>query len=66
MKEPLWIDEQDALTLHDLFLELDGYSFTASEEDVANAVLALAGGSMEEADYAEFIRSSTQASGAGG
>jgi death-on-curing protein len=113
MKEPLWIDERDALTLHDrllalhggasgvrddgllksalarpqqrlayaradiiqlaavytagivrnhpfvdgnkrtgfvlgiLFLELNGYSFTASEEEAANAVLALASGGLE-------------------
>ena len=132
MKEPLWIDERDALTLHDrllvlhggasgvrddgllksalarprqhfdharaadviqlaavytagivrnhpfvdgnertgfvvgiLFLALNGYSFTASEEEAANAVLALAGGRIEEGDYAEFLRARTQVSGAG-
>jgi death-on-curing protein len=132
MTEPLWIDERDALTLHDrllvlhggasgvrdegllnsalarprqhfayaraadiiqlaavytagivrnhpfvdgnkrtgfvvgiLFLELNGYSFTASEEEAANAVLALADGSIEEGDYAGFLRASTQVSGAG-
>jgi len=132
MKEPLWIDERDTLTLHDrllvlhggasgmrddgllksalarprqhfayaraadiiqlaavytagivrnhpfvdgnkrtgfvvgiLFLELNGYSFTASEEEAANAILALAAGSAEESDYAEFLRARTQVSGAG-
>lgn len=132
MKEPLWIDERDALTLHDrllvlhggasgmrddgllksvlarprqhfayacaadiiqlaavytagivrdqffvdgnkrtgfvvgtLFLELNGYSFTASEAEAANAILALAAGSAEESDYAEFLRARTQVSGAG-
>ena len=132
MKEPLWIDERDALTLHDrllvlhggasgirddgllksalarprqhfayaraadilqlaavytagivrnhpfvdgnkrtgfvvgiLFLELNGYSFTASEEEAANAILALAAGSAEESDYVEFLRARTLVSGAG-
>jgi death-on-curing protein len=128
VREPLWIDERDALTLHDrllaayggasglrddgllksalarprqhfaydsaadivqltaiytagilrnhpfidgnkrtgfivgiLFLELNGYRFTASEEEVANAVLALASGGIEEQDYAAFLRANTQA-----
>jgi death-on-curing protein len=132
MKEPLWIDERDALTLHDrllalnggaagvrdqglltsalarpqqhfayapaadiiqlaavytagivrnhpfvdgnkrtgfvvgiLFLELNGYSFTASEEEAANAVLALAGGRIEESEYADFLRARSQVSSAG-
>ena len=123
MKEPIWIDERDALALHDrllalhggaqgvrddgllksalaraqqmhayadapnmidmaaaytagivrnhpfidgnkrtgfvvgvLFLELNGYSFTASEEDAAQAVLKLAAGTLDEAEYANFLR----------
>ncbi|MBW0004756.1 MAG: type II toxin-antitoxin system death-on-curing family toxin [Hyphomicrobiales bacterium] len=123
MKEPLWIDERDALILHDrllaldggaaglrdngvlksalarprqhfayvsgseivrlaalytasivrnhpfvdgnkrtgfvigtLFLELNGYGFTASEEDAANAVLALVAQDIEESEYTEFLR----------
>jgi death-on-curing protein len=127
MKEPLWIDERDALTLHDrllaiyggvggvrdhgllasalarprqhfayaqesdvarlaaiytggivgshpfvdgnkrtgfligiLFLELNGYRFTASEEDAANAVLALAAG-LEETAYADFLLANVKA-----
>ncbi|MBV9741991.1 MAG: type II toxin-antitoxin system death-on-curing family toxin [Hyphomicrobiales bacterium] len=123
MKEPLWIDERDALILHDRFLaldggaaglrdngllksalarrgqhfayvsgseivrlaalytasiirdhpfvdgnkrtgfvigirfmELNGYGFTASEEDAANAALALAAHDIEESEYAEFLR----------
>ena len=39
-----------------LFLELNGYRFTASEEDAARAVLELAGGTLEEADYGSFLR----------
>jgi death-on-curing protein len=127
MKEPLWIDEQDALTLLDrllaiyggaggvrdhgllasalarpgqhfayapaseiahlaaiytggiigshpfvdgskrtgflvgiLFLELNGYRFTASEEDAANAVLALAAGGLDEIAYADFLRANVK------
>ena len=123
MKEPVWIDERDALTLHDrllalhggatglredallksalarpqqlyayaespdtvdlaaaytvglvrnhpfvdgnkragfvvgvLFLELNGYRFTASEEDAAQAVLALAAGNLDETGYSAFLR----------
>ncbi len=43
-----------------LFLELNGFVFTASEEDAANAVLQLAGGPMSEEDYAAFLRSNAR------
>jgi death on curing protein len=123
MKEPVWIDERDALVLHDrllvlhggaagvrdkgllksalarpqqqlayaespdiidmaaaytsgiirnhpfidgnkrtgfvvgiLFLELNGYRFTASEEDAAQTVLELAAGRLDEAGYSSFLR----------
>lgn len=38
-----------------LFLELNGYSFTAKEEDAANAVLSLASGLMDENGYQAFL-----------
>lgn len=38
-----------------LFLELNGYRFTATQEDAANAVLALAAGPMDERGYAAFL-----------
>ncbi len=127
MKEPLWLDEQDALTLHDrllalhggaaglrdpglltsalarprqhfayaeaagtiplaalytagivrnhpfidgnkrtgfvlgiLFLELNGARFTASEEEAAQAVLALASGALDETGYAAFLAANTR------
>ena len=127
MSEPLWIDERDALVLHDrllalhggaaglrdagllesalarprqmhayadapdaidlaaaytvglvrnhpfidgnkrvgfvvgiLFLELNGYRFTASEADAAQAVLTLAAGTLDEAGYARFLRANSQ------
>ncbi|HEV2961737.1 MAG TPA: type II toxin-antitoxin system death-on-curing family toxin [Candidatus Angelobacter sp.] len=40
-----------------LFLELNGYHFTASEEDAAQAVLELAAGNLNEAGYSSFLRS---------
>ena len=38
-----------------LFLELNGYRFTAAQEDAANAVLVLAAGQMDERAYAAFL-----------
>jgi len=123
MKEPVWIDERDALTIHErllalhgggggmrddgllqsalararqhsaygsaadivaiaavyaagivrnhpfldgnkrtgfvvgiLFLEMNSYRFAASEEEAAQAVVALAAGNLDEAGFAEFLR----------
>jgi death on curing protein len=39
-----------------LFLELNGYRFTASEEDAAQAVLSLADGTFDEMAYSGFLR----------
>ncbi len=39
-----------------LFLELNGYRFTASEEDAAEAVIQLAAGKLDEAGYTAFLR----------
>ena len=39
-----------------LFLELNGYRFTASEEDAAEAVLKLASGKLDETGYSSFLR----------
>lgn len=39
-----------------LFLELNGYRFTASEEMAAQAVIDLAAGKMGEAEYEVFLR----------
>jgi len=36
-------------------LELNGFAFTASEEEAAQAVLALASGTMDEAGYMAFL-----------
>ena len=45
-----------------LFVELNGYRFTASEENAAKAVLELAGGNLDEAGYSVFIRANTRRS----
>jgi death on curing protein len=39
-----------------LFLELNGYRFTASEEAAAQAVLELAAGTIDEAGLVAFLR----------
>jgi death on curing protein len=39
-----------------LFLELNGYCFNATEEEAAQAVMALASGKIEEAGYGDFLR----------
>jgi death on curing protein len=39
-----------------LLLELNGYSFTASEEEAAQAVLGLDAESLDEAGYNAFLR----------
>jgi death-on-curing protein len=44
-----------------LFLELNGYRFTASEEDAANAVIALASGEIDERGYTAFLTTNAQA-----
>ena len=42
-----------------LFLELNGYRFTASEEEAAQAVLSLAAGTLDEEGFALFLRANT-------
>jgi death on curing protein len=42
-----------------LFLELNGYRFTASEEAAAQAVLELAAGAMDEGGFCEFLRANS-------
>ena len=42
-----------------LFLELNGFRFTTTEEDAAQAVLELAAGTLDEESYAAFLRANT-------
>jgi death on curing protein len=39
-----------------LFLEVNGFDFLASEEDVITTVFALAAGDLDEAGYAKWLR----------
>src|SRR5713226_4445376 len=39
-----------------LFLEVNGYVFTATEAEAAQAVLELAAGTVDEAGFAAFLR----------
>jgi len=43
-----------------LFLELNGYRFTASEEAAAQAVLELAAGTLGENGFCEFLRANSK------
>ncbi|MFZ1830024.1 MAG: type II toxin-antitoxin system death-on-curing family toxin [Candidatus Competibacteraceae bacterium] len=43
-----------------LFLELNGYRFSANEADAAQAVFALAAGTLDEAGYAAFLRANSR------
>ena len=43
-----------------LFLELNGYRFTASEEAAAQAVRELAAGMIDEEGFCEFLRANTE------
>ena len=43
-----------------LFLELNGFSFTASEEDATQAVLGLAAGTLDETAYTAWVRANSK------
>jgi len=43
-----------------LFLELNGYRFTASEEAAAQAIIELAAGRMSENGFCEFLRANSR------
>ena len=43
-----------------LFLELNGYRLTASEEDATHAVLGLAAGTLDESAFAVWMRSNVE------
>ena len=43
-----------------LFLELNGYRFSASEEEAAKAVIDLASGALSEAGYIAFLQANAR------
>ena len=48
-----------------LFLELNGYRFTATQESAAQAVIELAAGTLDKAGYTSFLRANTEAQSGG-
>ena len=49
-------NKQTAFVVGVLFLEINGYRFTASEEDATQAVLGLAEGTLDEASFSRWLR----------
>jgi death-on-curing protein len=43
-----------------LFLEMNGYRFTASEEDATQAIMGLASGTLDEAAFAAWMRANAK------
>jgi death on curing protein len=43
-----------------LFLEMNGYRLTASEEDATQAVLGLAAGTLNETSFAVWMRANVK------
>ena len=43
-----------------LFLEINGYQFTATEEDAAQAILNLAAGVLNESDLDAWLRANVK------
>ncbi len=43
-----------------LFLEMNGYRFTATEEDAAQAILSLAAGTLDEIAFAAWMRANAK------
>src|SRR5215472_4121028 len=43
-----------------LFLELNGYRFTATEEDATQVVFELAAGTLEEEEFAAWMRANSK------
>jgi death-on-curing protein len=50
-----------ALAIVDVFLQLNGSELTATEEDAATTILALAAGEVSEPELAEWIAAHSQA-----
>ena len=55
-------NKRTAFVVGVLFLELNGRRFTATEEDAAQAVLGLAGGTIDEASFTRWLRSNVSRS----
>jgi death on curing protein len=53
-------NQRTGLVVGVLFLELNGYRFTASEEAAALAVIDLAAGKIDEDGFCEFLRTNSE------
>jgi death-on-curing protein len=51
-------NKRTAFVAVELFLMLNGYSFKASDADCVFTMLAVAGGDVDEVNFAQWIRSS--------
>ena len=58
VRNPPFIDgnKRTGFVVGILFLELNGYRFSANEADAAQAVLELAANTLDEVSYAAFLR----------
>jgi len=52
-------NERTGFVVGILFLELNGYVFTATEESAAQAVLEFAAGHLDDSGYSDFLRANT-------
>jgi death-on-curing protein len=55
-------NKRTAFVVGVLFLELNGYHFTATEEDATQAVLSLAAGTLDEASFTRWLRANVSRS----
>ena len=53
-------NKRTAFIIGVLFLELNGYRFTACEEDATEAILHVAAGELSEAAFSNWMRSSSK------
>lgn len=53
-------NERTGFVIGVLFLELNGYRFTASEEEAARAVLEMAAGAIDAKGFSEFLRANVE------
>jgi len=53
-------NKRTGLILGALFLELNGWTLTASEEDATRAVLGLAAGTLDESAFAAWMRANVK------
>ncbi|MGD0957176.1 MAG: type II toxin-antitoxin system death-on-curing family toxin [Candidatus Acidiferrales bacterium] len=53
-------DKRTGFVIGVLFLELNGYRFTATEESAAQTVMSLAAGALDESALAAWMRANTK------